>query len=86
MKVKIYVRNDDPYSSMLRNLLISNQIEFEAIEISRDKSLQKEMEELSGQDKTPVLVIGDKAYVGFDPDEMKKVLKDARESKDDAAA
>lgn len=79
MKVKIYVRNDDPYSGMLRNLLISNNIEFEVAEISRDVALQEELKEVSGQDRTPVIVIDDRAYCGFEPDEIKKIIRMAKE-------
>lgn len=79
MKVKIYVRNDDPYSGMLRNLLISNNIDFDVFEISRDKALQEELLEISGQDKTPVIVIDDKVYSGFEPDEIRKIIKMAKE-------
>ncbi|HLD02091.1 MAG TPA: glutaredoxin family protein [Candidatus Nanoarchaeia archaeon] len=79
MKVKIYVRNEDPYSGMLRNLLISNNIEYEVCEISRDKALQKELVEVSGQDRTPVIVIDEKAYYGFEPDEIRKIINLAKE-------
>lgn len=74
MKIKAYTRNDDPYSQMLKNILQSNDIIFENIEISRDESLFKEMVEKSGQEKTPVLVINKKVYCGFDRKLIKEVL------------
>ncbi|GEM_PF-1395629 len=75
MKVIVYCRNDDPYSQMLKNLLSMNEILFENREVSRDKTAFEEMYKLSGQQSTPVLVINDHVYAGFDREMIKEILK-----------
>jgi len=72
--IKVYSRNNDPYSDMLRNLLKFYQISYENIEVSKDKKALKEMIDISGQSTTPVLVVEDKVFVGFDREKIKEVL------------
>ena len=72
--IKVYSRNNDPYSDMLKNLLKFYQISYENIEVSRNKEALKEMVNISGQSTTPVLVVEDKVFVGFDRQKIKEVL------------
>ena len=80
MKIIVYCRNDDPYSQMLKNILSMNEIVFENREVTRDKKAFDEMYELSGQDKTPVLVINGKAYAGFDREMIKDIIQKEKEA------
>lgn len=74
MKIKLYIRAGCPYCDMVRNLLKYHSVEYEAIEISRDIEKQKELQDVSGQDTTPVLVVDGKVFVGFDREKIKEVL------------
>jgi glutaredoxin 3 len=74
MSVKVFSRAGDPYSDMLKNVLKYHRIEFENIEVSRDPDALRQLIRESGQDSTPVLVVGGKAYVGFDHQMIKDVL------------
>ena len=74
MKVIIYTKNNDAYSDMIRNLLKTNNIEFERVDVSRNKDKFKEMQEISGQANTPVIQIDDKVFLGFDREKIKEVL------------
>ncbi|MEK6952922.1 MAG: glutaredoxin family protein [Nanoarchaeota archaeon] len=74
MKVIIYTKNNDAYSDMIRNLLKTNNIEFEMVDVSRNKDKFKEMQEISGQANTPVIQIDDKVFLGFDREKIKEVL------------
>ncbi|MBI2499705.1 glutaredoxin family protein [Candidatus Woesearchaeota archaeon] len=74
MKVIIYTKNNDAYSDMIRNLLKTNNIEFEMVDVSRNKERFKEMQEISGQSNTPVIQIDDKVFLGFDREKIKEVL------------
>ncbi len=80
MKVVVYCRNDDPYSQMVKNLLNMNEILFENREISRDKDSFEEMYKLSGQQSTPVLVINEHVYAGFDREMIKEILKKEKDA------
>ena len=75
MKVIVYCRNDDPYSQMLKNILVMNNIPFENMEVSRNKEVFEEMREVSGQEATPVLVINGHVYAGFDREMIKGILQ-----------
>lgn len=74
MVIKVYTSNKDPYSDMLKNLLKYYSIQFENIETNRNQLAFEEMVKISGQRNTPVLVIDDKVFVGFDRDMIKEVL------------
>ena len=74
MLVKVYCRNGDPYSDMLKNILKYYSVEYENIEVSRDHEALAEMISISGQQETPVLVVDGKAYVGFDREQVKEIL------------
>lgn len=82
MKIAIYCKNDDPYSQMLRNMLTINEVLFETKEVSRDKEAFDEMYKLSGQTGTPVLVINGHAYVGFDREMIKEILRKEQEQEE----
>ena len=79
MQVKVYTRNDDPYSQMVKSLLQYYHVSFVNLEVSRDQEIMQEMIRISGQSSTPVLVIGDKVYCGFDRELIKEVLGVAKE-------
>lgn len=71
--IKVYAKTGCCYSDMLKNLLKYHGVDFENVDISKPEKL-KELRELSGQDRTPVLQINDKIYVGFDREKIKEVL------------
>lgn len=74
MQVKVYTRNDDPYSQMVKSLLQYYHISFVNLEVSRDQEIMQDMIKISGQSSTPVLVIGEKVFCGFDRELIKQVL------------
>ena len=74
MKIKLYVNSSDPYCGMVENLLKYHNIEYERIEVSPAEEKLKELEEISGQNTVPVLVVDEKVFVGFDHEQIKKVL------------
>lgn len=71
--IKIYSKGNDPYSDMLKNMLKYHSIEFENIEVN-NKETKRELLEVSGQENTPVLIVDDKVFVGFDRIKIKEVL------------
>ena len=71
MNITLYFKSGDPYSDMVKNLLRYYEVEFEMIEVSRNKEILKEV---SGQYNTPVLKVDEKVYVGFDREKIKELL------------
>lgn len=74
MQIKVYSRADDPYSDMLKSLLKYYNVSYENIDISRNAQAFDEMVDVSGQQTTPVLVVDEKVFVGFDRELIKSVL------------
>jgi glutaredoxin len=74
MKIIVYSHRDDPYSDMLKNLLRYYNVSYENIEISRNNQAFLDMKKISGQTTTPVLVVDDKAFAGFDRQKIKEIL------------
>ena len=75
MEITVYAHRDDPYSDMLKNLLRYYDVSYDTIEVSRDNNAFETMQDISGQDKTPVLVVDDKVFVGFDREKIKEILE-----------
>ncbi|MFH1592298.1 MAG: glutaredoxin family protein [Candidatus Woesearchaeota archaeon] len=73
-KIKLYTKTGDPYSDMVKNLLMYHRVECEFVEVSRNLERQKELFEISGQTNTPVLKVDDKVYTGFDREKIKEIL------------
>ncbi|NQU82742.1 MAG: thioredoxin family protein [Parcubacteria group bacterium] len=74
-KVKVFSTVTCPYCVTLKEFLKSNDIEFEAVDVSSDEAAQKEMIEKSGQMGVPVTFIDDEVIVGFDREKISKLLE-----------
>lgn len=74
-KVTVYTTATCPYCDMAKRYLKENNVEFKAIDVSKDPKAAKEMVEKSGQMGVPVIDIDGQIIVGFDKDAMKKALK-----------
>ena len=74
MLVKVYSTAVCPYCVMAKDFLKEHGIEFEDIDVSKDRAAAREMIEKSGQMGVPVIEIGDKIIIGFNKPEMIKAL------------
>lgn len=75
-KVKIYTTSSCPWCKKTKEFLKENNIEYEEIDVTKDKDAQKEMIEKSGQMGVPVLDIDGKIINGYDPEKIKKALEE----------
>lgn len=74
-KVKIFTTPTCVYCNNAKEFFKENNIKFTAVDVSKDKNATKDMIELSGQRGVPVILIeGHKPIVGFDQEELEKVL------------
>lgn len=71
--VKVYTTENCPYCRMVRAFLKKQGVEFEVVDVGKDREAAREMIRLSGQRGVPVTVFGDEVVVGFDA----KRLRDA---------
>ena len=72
--VKVYSTKTCPYCVMARDYFKENGVEFEDVDVGRDREAAKEMIEKSGQMGVPVIDIDGNILVGFQPDVFKSLL------------
>ena len=72
--IQVYSSTIEPYSEMLKSLLKYYSVPFENIDVTNKPERLMELIRLSGQASTPVMVIGEDVYIGFDREMMKRVL------------
>jgi glutaredoxin-like YruB-family protein len=74
-QVKVYSTKTCPWCTKAKEFLTEKNIKFENIDVGADQEAAKEMVEKSGQMGVPVIDINGKIIVGFDKEEIEKVLK-----------
>jgi glutaredoxin-like YruB-family protein len=74
-KVKVYSTPTCPYCNATKEFLKENKIEYDDIDVSKDREAAQEMIEKSGQMGVPVIDINGTIIVGYDRDALKKALK-----------
>ena len=75
MKVKVYSTPTCPYCHMAKHFLDQNKVEYEDLDVSKNKKAADEMVEKSGQMGVPVIEVDGKIIIGFNPRMLKEVLK-----------
>jgi len=63
------------YCVSLKQFLKEHNIEFEEVDVSKDKVAQEEMIKKSGQMGVPVVEIDGEIIVGFDKNKISELLK-----------
>ncbi len=74
MKIKVYSTPSCPFCVSLKNFLKDNKIDFEEINVAKNKEEAEKMIEKSGQMGVPVLEVGDEIIVGFNKKKIMEVL------------
>ena len=75
MIVKVYSTTWCVYCKMAKDFLKENNIKFEDINVQENPEAAAEMIEKTGQTGVPVIEIDGKIVIGFNIEEIKKVLK-----------
>jgi len=77
-KITIYSTSICMYCQTAKQFFEENNIEYQEIDVSQDKSAAKEMIEKSDQMGVPVIVIGEgeteKVVIGFDKEKISQIL------------
>lgn len=60
---------------MAKRYFAEQGISYEDIDVSRDRSGLKEMVMITGQYAVPVILVGDKAIVGWSREEFRRMLQ-----------
>ena len=73
-KIKVYGVPGCPFCRRTREYFKSKNLNFEDIDVAANQDLAKEMVEKSGQMSVPVIEIDGEIIIGFDRDEIEKIL------------
>lgn len=74
-KVIVYSTQMCPWCYKLKDWLKENKIQFEDVDVGRDRNRAIEMVEKSGQMGVPVTDIDGNIVIGFDLPKLKELLK-----------
>lgn len=74
-RVVIYTTLSCPHCQHLKRWLKKNRIPFLDFNVGKPGKMQKRFFELGGQ-SVPLIVVGDRQFVGFNPNQLKSVLQD----------
>lgn len=74
-KVEIFSTETCHFCHMAKDWLAAKGIPFVDYNVGSDVEKRKEMMEMTGQLGVPVIKIGDEIMIGFNPDQMAKILE-----------
>ncbi|MBP6949098.1 MAG: glutaredoxin family protein [Candidatus Pacebacteria bacterium] len=74
-KVEIFSTDTCHFCHMAKEWLESKGVPFIEYNVGTDTEKRKEMMEMTGQLGVPVVRIGDNVMIGFNPDQMAKILE-----------
>lgn len=74
-KIKIYSTQMCIWCVRAKEFFKQNKIEFEEVDVNKDREAAKEMIKKSGQTGVPVIEIDNKIIIGFDLQKIKGLLK-----------
>jgi NADH-dependent peroxiredoxin subunit F len=72
--VKLYAAPDSAENWEAERYLARSGIRYERLDAGDDAEALAEMARLSGQTARPVILIGDRVFVGFSEDELEEVM------------
>ena len=75
MSIKIYSTKFCSYCKMAKDFLKEKSIPFEEINVQENPAAGREMIEKSGQAGVPVIEIDGQMIIGFNVEQIKKLLK-----------
>ena len=74
MDIKVYSTPTCPWCTMAKQYLKSKNVNFDDLDVSKDRNAAAEMIQKSGQRGVPVLDIGGEIIVGFDQKTIDKLI------------
>lgn len=74
-KIIVYTTPVCAFCSLVKKFLDEKGVGYEEIDVSSDANEMEKMKEKTGQMGVPVVLIGDKAVVGFDRKKIEELLE-----------
>lgn len=82
----MYVKHRCSYCEAAMDYLDEQGISYEKIEVRGDDARLKELRELSGQTRTPTMVLNGRLLANFGVNELKRFLEEQKDHSGDGAA
>ncbi|MDD3858230.1 MAG: FAD-dependent oxidoreductase [Methanoculleus sp.] len=73
--VKVYTTQSCPYCRMVEAFLKKHNVEYDHIDVGKDREAAREMIRVSGQRGVPVTIVGDEVIVGFDAKRLREIFE-----------
>lgn len=73
-RVVLFTQPGCPPCHVLKLFLVEKGVEFEERDISLDPAAMRDLTEKYGSHSTPTLVIGEEVMIGFNPEQLDKIL------------
>jgi len=74
MPIIIYTSFDCPYSVMAKSYLDKKGVAYQEYNLSRNSLIKENLFNHFGEIGTPLIIIGDEAFVGFDREGLENAL------------
>lgn len=74
-QVRVYSTPVCPWCKVAKAYLKDNGVPFVEIDVTKDRRGLREMVTMTGQHGVPVLLVGEKAMVGWNPTEFERLLR-----------
>lgn len=74
MTIKIYSTPTCPYCNMAKKMMDDKGVEYQNLDVSKDREMAKEMIIKSGQRSVPVIDIDGEIIIGFDKARLEQLL------------
>lgn len=79
MKITLYGKRGDAYTSAFKNFLRTSEVAFEYYDVFKDEKAQRHTRELyEGRVKYPTLIVDEQVYLTPSSDVFNKVMKDLK--------
>ena len=74
-RVRVFTTQTCHWCRVAKAYLVDNEIEFQEIDIISDLAGRREMVLMTGQYGVPVIVVGEKAMIGWDTEEFNRLME-----------
>ncbi len=72
--VRVYTTPTCPWCSKVKSYLKNKGVNYQEVDVADDIQAAQRMVELTGQRSVPVITIGERYIVGYDPDRIDSML------------
>lgn len=73
-EVTVYTTPTCPWCTRLKNYLNEKNISYHEVDVAADHDAARKMIDLTGQRSVPVLTKGDQFIVGFNPEQIDRIV------------